>query len=112
MYDELPFPLIHKIYIFNITNPDEVHTGGKPNLQEIGPYVFQLVTNYLLVEFSWLMFSCSLHKTRVDQIDDVDADTLEYTLFNTYYYHPELSDGLTGNEIITTAHPCTFSASR
>lgn len=41
IYDELPFPLILKVYLFNITNPDEVHKGGKPNLQEIGPYTYQ-----------------------------------------------------------------------
>lgn len=44
MYDALPFPLIFKVYFFNVLNPDDVMSGGKPQLEEIGPYVFQLVT--------------------------------------------------------------------
>ena len=30
-----------KIYIFNFTNPDEFLQGAKPDLVEVGPYVFQ-----------------------------------------------------------------------
>lgn len=41
MYLELPFPLVFNAYIFNILNPEEVQNGGKPHLEEIGPYVFQ-----------------------------------------------------------------------
>lgn len=41
MYDALPFPLIFKVYFFDVLNPDEVMDGKKPKLQEIGPYVFQ-----------------------------------------------------------------------
>lgn len=43
MFEELPFPLDFKIYMFNTTNPDEVSKGAKPKLQEIGPYHFQFV---------------------------------------------------------------------
>lgn len=41
MYDALPFPLIFKVYIFNVLNPDEVMQGNKPRFEEIGPYVFE-----------------------------------------------------------------------
>lgn len=41
MYDALPFPLIFKIYLFNVLNPDDVMNGGKPKLEEVGPYVFE-----------------------------------------------------------------------
>lgn len=37
---ELPMPINFNIYIFNLTNPDEVKTGAKPNFKEEGPYVF------------------------------------------------------------------------
>ena len=30
-----------KIYIFNFTNPEEFLQGAKPDLVELGPYVFQ-----------------------------------------------------------------------
>lgn len=41
MYDALPFPLIFKVYLFNVENPDEVMQGAKPKLTEVGPYVFE-----------------------------------------------------------------------
>ena len=34
-------PVFLKIYIFNTTNPEEVAEGGKPKLEEFGPYVYQ-----------------------------------------------------------------------
>lgn len=41
MYENLPFPLIFKVYLFHVSNPDEVQAGGKPHLREVGPYVFE-----------------------------------------------------------------------
>lgn len=41
MFTALPFPLDFKVYIWNVTNPDEVMSGEKPKLQEIGPYYFE-----------------------------------------------------------------------
>lgn len=41
MFVTIPFPLDFKVNVFNITNPDEVITGGKPIVQEIGPYYFE-----------------------------------------------------------------------
>ena len=34
-------PVFLRIYIFNTTNPEEVAEGGKPKLEEFGPYVYQ-----------------------------------------------------------------------
>ncbi len=41
LYTKVPFPIDFKMYIFNITNADEVTKGAKPKLQEIGPYMFE-----------------------------------------------------------------------
>lgn len=41
MFEKVPFPLDFRLYIYNVTNPDEVMTGGKPKLQELGPYYFE-----------------------------------------------------------------------
>lgn len=32
-------------------------------------------------------------------------DTVEYEMKNTYFFRPELSEGLTGQEVITIPHP-------
>lgn len=40
MWTTVPFALDFKVYLFNVTNSDEVTKGGKPILQEVGPYWF------------------------------------------------------------------------
>jgi lysosome membrane protein 2 len=30
-----------KVYLFNVTNPDEVENGGIPVFQELGPFTYQ-----------------------------------------------------------------------
>lgn len=38
---EIPTPLITKVYLFNVSNPEEVSSrGAKPILKQMGPYVF------------------------------------------------------------------------
>lgn len=84
IYDKMPFPLNYNIYLFNITNPEEVMKGEIPHLQEVGPYCFK----------EW--------KERVDQEEDDSADTLTYTLLDRFHFDAEKSAPLTGNEPITS----------
>lgn len=37
--------------------------------------------------------------------DDDTDDTLTFNMKNTFIFRPDLSNGLTGNEIITSIHP-------
>lgn len=38
---DIPTPLITKVYLFNVSNPGEISSrGAKPNLTQVGPYVF------------------------------------------------------------------------
>lgn len=41
IYDELPFPIDFNVYLFNITNPDQVTAGDTPKLEQVGPYRFR-----------------------------------------------------------------------
>lgn len=41
MWEKFPIALNFSIYVFNLTNPDEVQNGGKPHVQEVGPFVFE-----------------------------------------------------------------------
>ena len=47
---KLPVTLEFKIYLFNVTNPDEVQNGANPIVQEIGPYVYEWVDQQQLIE--------------------------------------------------------------
>ncbi|CRK91548.1 CLUMA_CG005205, isoform A [Clunio marinus] len=82
MFDVIPFPLVFKIHVFNITNPDAIMRGEKPIVADIGPYVFE----------EW--------KLRENWEEDVVEDTLTYDFKNRFIFRPELSNGLTGNEIV------------
>lgn len=39
-WETLPQPLLFKVYFFNVTNVAEIQNGGKPRVEEIGPYVY------------------------------------------------------------------------
>lgn len=40
-FETIPFPLNFKVRVFNITNRDEVLSGGVPVVNEIGPYIYK-----------------------------------------------------------------------
>ncbi|KAG8196568.1 hypothetical protein JTE90_003581 [Oedothorax gibbosus] len=76
IWKELPIPIFQKIYIFNITNPEEFSKKGhKPILQELGPYVFR--GRWLKEEMNW----------------DEDDGTVTYKDVKEYVFVPELSVG-------------------
>nr|AMY96569.1 class B scavenger receptor [Portunus trituberculatus] len=41
MWKATPVPLSLKLYVFNLTNPEEFKNGSKPVLDELGPYVWR-----------------------------------------------------------------------
>ena len=40
-WQEIPLAILNKIYLFNITNVDEVLKGGKHELKQVGPFVYE-----------------------------------------------------------------------
>lgn len=40
-WTNIPMAVDFKIWLFNITNPDEVQNGGKPTVKEVGPYFYR-----------------------------------------------------------------------
>ncbi|XP_063708634.1 sensory neuron membrane protein 1-like [Culicoides brevitarsis] len=86
MFLKVPFPLTFNVYLFNVTNPDEVQMGKTPVVHEVGPYVFE----------EW--------KDKYDVEDDEVHDKLSFNLRNTFIYRPDLTLPLTGAEIFTMPH--------
>lgn len=41
MWTAFPLPLDFKVYLFNVTNPDEIMQGAKPKLNEVGPFFYE-----------------------------------------------------------------------
>ncbi len=44
-------------------------------------------------------------KIKVDQVEDLEMDTIEFTAINYFIYNQTLSNGLTGDEIVTVINP-------
>ncbi|KFM67982.1 Scavenger receptor class B member 1, partial [Stegodyphus mimosarum] len=88
IWKELPIPIYQKIYIFNITNPEEfTMKGDKPILHEIGPYVFR--GRWLKEDLEW---------------NEADG-TVTYKDIKEYVFVPELSYGNQEEKIYTLNGP-------
>lgn len=61
-----------------------------------------LVWNFIRVLIN---LSCREWKEKVDQVEDIEMDTLEFTEKKTFYFNAELSSPLTGDEELTMIHP-------
>lgn len=44
-------------------------------------------------------------KKKFDEVDNDEDDSLEFDLKNTFYFKPDKTAPLTGDEVITTVHP-------
>lgn len=78
-----PFPLQFKVYLFNVTNPEEVQFGGNPIVKEVGPYVFDEYRERLNVK---------VHEER---------DTLEYYLRKTFFFNEKESGCRSNSDVLT-----------
>ncbi|KAJ8919878.1 hypothetical protein NQ315_006407 [Exocentrus adspersus] len=91
---EIPFALDFKIWLFNVTNPEEIVTGAKPVLKEIGPfyYTFTIKKNIISTNPS--------------------DDTVTYDRDMTFTYNQELSGSLKEDEELVFLNPVMLSISQ
>ena len=77
-----PVPVYMKFHLFNVTNPDDVVSGVKPRVEEVGPFVYR----------EWR------EKRNIRRL----GDTLNYGLHTRYSYEPDLScDHCTPDTVLT-----------
>lgn len=41
LWSDLPIPIDFKIYIFNITNAEDIEKGAYPHVKEVGPFFYE-----------------------------------------------------------------------
>ncbi|XP_040843070.1 scavenger receptor class B member 1 isoform X3 [Ochotona curzoniae] len=81
MWKEIPVPFYLSIYFFEVTNPEEVLNGGKPQVRERGPYVYR--------EFR--------HK---ENITFNDNDTVSFLEARSFQFQPDKSQGSESDYIV------------
>lgn len=73
---DLPAPIYMKFWMFNWTNPGDIKQPNyKPNLVELGPYVF--IEKHI----------------RVNVTFNAEGETLSFDQIRTWHYQPEMSNG-------------------
>ncbi|KAM3968117.1 sensory neuron membrane protein 2 [Aphomia sociella] len=85
MYEKwrvLPMPLKFKIYVFNVTNVEDINAGKKPKLEEIGPFVYNEYRERKILGYG-------------------DNDTIRYMLKKTFIFDAEESAPHSQDEMIT-----------
>ncbi|XP_044258686.1 sensory neuron membrane protein 2-like [Tribolium madens] len=89
---ELPFPVEFKVYLFNVSNPQQVLDGSeKPKLTEVGPFVYKQYRK----------------KTILDTNEG--EDTISYTQKETFEFDAEASHPLKEKSNLTVLNPALMS---
>ena len=84
-WEHIPAPLFFHVYVFNITNADEVASGSEHiQLQEVGPYVFQD------------------HREKI--IYEDDGESITYLPRSLFEFIAERSGNLSLDDSITTVN--------
>lgn len=81
-WETVPQPLDFKVYFWNVTNVAEVQAGGKPRVQEIGPYIYSQYRRKHNIQFA------------------DDRETVTYTQQQKYFFNSRASAPLTENDSI------------
>ncbi|XP_028176441.1 sensory neuron membrane protein 2 [Ostrinia furnacalis] len=82
---KIPMPLTFNVYVFNVTNVEDVNNGAKPRLQQIGPYAYKEYRERTVLGYG-------------------DNDTVSYTLKKTFIFDQEASGLLSEDDEVTVIH--------
>lgn len=74
-WEKIPLAILNKIYLFNITNVDEVLKGEKHKLRQVGPFVYEEKREKYDIEWN------------------SDQSTVSYRQRRTWFFRPDLSPG-------------------
>lgn len=85
-FQETPVPIYFQIWIFNLTNAEEVLEGEKPILKQLGPYTYR--QRRMRVGLQW----------------HPNTGTVSFKSKKFFYFEPDLSSGLE-SDIVTTIDP-------
>ncbi|XP_023212736.1 protein croquemort-like [Centruroides sculpturatus] len=90
-WKEPSLPIYLEIYLFNITNPEDVEANiSKPIVEEVGPFSFR-------------------EKRTKENITWNDNGTVSYRLVKTWYFQPDRTNGSLDDHIITVNVPMIVS---
>ncbi|CAH2063819.1 unnamed protein product, partial [Iphiclides podalirius] len=79
---KLPMPLTFKIYLFNVSNPEDVNNGEKPKVTEIGPYVYKEYRERTVLGYG-------------------ENDTVKYMMRKSFVFDAKASGALTEQDDVT-----------
>ncbi|XP_076673492.1 sensory neuron membrane protein 2 [Andrena cerasifolii] len=82
-----PINLLFSCYLFNVTNPDDVMRGDKPNFVECGPFTYDVL----------------LEKEIIDV--DEETDEITYMAKSTYTFNKYKSLNLSRSDKVTILNP-------
>nr|CAH8871212.1 unnamed protein product [Trichobilharzia regenti] len=87
-------PVYFSVYLYNLTNPEEVLNGDRPKFSEVGPYVYREDRQRIKVNFS----------------EESPPKQVEFRHRIFYYFEPELSVGPDDEGLITSLDLVTVGA--
>uniref|UniRef100_A0A183SIE6 PBPe domain-containing protein n=1 Tax=Schistocephalus solidus TaxID=70667 RepID=A0A183SIE6_SCHSO len=91
-----PGPLTKfSIYMYNITNPNEILHGQRPRLQEVGPYVYwyEVLTCSFFITLTYVLVREISAKENVTPVTFGARSSLSYMKRTTYTFDRSLSVG-------------------
>uniref|UniRef100_A0A1B6C183 Sensory neuron membrane protein 2 n=1 Tax=Clastoptera arizonana TaxID=38151 RepID=A0A1B6C183_9HEMI len=78
----LPMPLEFKVYVFNVTNPNEVSIGAQPIVKEMGPYVYDEYVSKVNLKY--------------------DADSISYFVRKKFIFNQQKSGCRREEDVVTS----------